>query len=113
MGSRARRLNGPKFGVFAVCGIIALYLLLLLSNSAAAAPGDCLGSPIRDITFTSDSVIHLKGCNETFTLSEVAAAPAVGPSRLELVDAVNKVWFLKVNLKVEEGATLNVVGGAI
>jgi parallel beta-helix repeat protein len=76
-----------------------------------AAAADCLGSPERRVRYTSDGVIHLEGCGQVFTLSEVAAAPSVGPSRLELVDAANKAWFLKVKLKVEEGATLRIIGG--
>jgi parallel beta-helix repeat protein len=40
------------------------------------------------------------------------AAAGIGADKLELVDPANKIWFLKVKLKVEEGATLNVVGGA-
>jgi parallel beta-helix repeat protein len=78
----------------------------------AASPIDCLGAPARQIRYTSDGVIHLEGCGQTFTLSQVAAAPAVGPTRLELVDPANKIWLLKVKLKVEEGATLRLIGGA-
>lgn len=79
--------------------------------SGTTAASDCLGSPTRGIRYTSDGVIHLEGCNQTFTLTEVAAAPVVGPTRLALVDAANKIWQLNVKLKVEEGATLRVVGG--
>ena len=80
--------------------------------NAEAAPTDCLGSPTRQLRYTSDGVIHLAGCGQTFTLTDVAAAPVVGAGRLELVDPANKIWLLKTNLKVEEGATLRVVGGA-
>ncbi|MBC8161792.1 MAG: right-handed parallel beta-helix repeat-containing protein, partial [Roseiflexaceae bacterium] len=75
------------------------------------AASDCLGLPTRRIRYTSDGVIHLEGCGQVFTLGQVAAAPAVGPDKLELVDPVGKVWLLKVSLKVEEGATLQVIGG--
>src|SRR5262245_20047477 len=44
---------------------------------AEAAPTDCLGSPTRQIRYTSDGVIHLAGCGQSFTLSEVAAAPTI------------------------------------
>ena len=52
-------------------------------------------------------MIHLEGCGQIFTLSDIQAA-GIGPDKLELVDAANKIWFLKVKLKVEEGATLRV-----
>lgn len=74
-----------------------------------AAAGDCLGWPTRRVRYTSDGVIHLEGCGQTFTLSHVAEALG-DTSKLELVDAARKIWLLKVSLKVEEGATLNVIG---
>jgi parallel beta-helix repeat protein len=77
-----------------------------------ASPNACLGAPTRQIRYTSDGVIHLEGCGQAFTLSQVAASPAVGPARLELVDPASKIWLLKVKLKVEEGATLRLIGGA-
>src|SRR5262245_18917533 len=46
----------------------------------AASPTDCLGAPSRQIRYTSDGVIHLEGCGQSFTLSQVAAATAVGPT---------------------------------
>ncbi len=73
---------------------------------------DCMGAATRTIRYTSDGVIHLAGCGQTFTLTDVAAAKVVDASKLELVDPANKIWFLKVKLKVEEGATLNIIGGA-
>jgi parallel beta-helix repeat protein len=78
---------------------------------AAAAPTDCLGVPTRQIRYTSDGVIHLEGCGQLFTLTQVAADAHVGPSKLELVDAPNKIWLLKTKLRIEEGATLKVIGG--
>ncbi|HEX5690976.1 MAG TPA: right-handed parallel beta-helix repeat-containing protein [Roseiflexaceae bacterium] len=83
-----------------------------MQPSAAAAPSDCLGATARNIRYTSDGVIHLEGCGQTFTLSQIAADPDAGPDRLQLVDAANKIWLLKIKLKVEEGATLKVIGGA-
>lgn len=79
--------------------------------SVAAAPAECLGSATRQIRYTSDGVIHLAGCGQTFRLSDIAAAPGMSPDRLQLVDPAAKIWLLKANLKVEEGARLNVVGG--
>jgi parallel beta-helix repeat protein len=78
---------------------------------AAAAATDCLGLATRRVRYTSDGVIHLEGCGQVFRLSDIAAA-GIGADKLELVDRANKVWLLKVKLKVEEGATLRVVGGA-
>src|SRR5690349_6781578 len=71
-------------------------------QSAATAPTDCLGAPARQIRYTSDGVIHLEGCGQLFTLTQVAADSHVGPSRLQLVDAANKIWLLKTKLKIEE-----------
>jgi poly(beta-D-mannuronate) C5 epimerase len=83
-----------------------------MPSGAAASPADCRGAAMRKIRYTSDGVIHLEGCGQSFTLSQVAASPAVGPTRLEQVDSANKIWLLKVKLKVEEGATLRLIGGA-
>lgn len=76
-----------------------------------AAATDCLGWSTRRIRYTSDGVIHLEGCGQIFTLTQVAEALR-DPSKLELVDPENRIWFLKVNLKVEEGAQLHVIGGS-
>jgi parallel beta-helix repeat protein len=81
------------------------------SSVHVAAASDCLGWPSRRIRYTTDGVLHLEGCGQTFTLSDIAAA-GVGTDKLELVDPANKLWLLKVKLKVEEGATLRVTGGA-
>lgn len=80
-------------------------------DGAQLQPSDCLGSPARRVRYTGDGVIHLEGCGQTFRLSDVAAA-GVGADKLQLVDPAAKIWLLKVKLKVEEGATLRVVGGA-
>ena len=77
----------------------------------SAAPSDCLGNPNRNVRYTSDGVIHVEGCGESFTLTDVAASRRVTTDMLELVDAENKIWLLKVKMKVKEGATLNVIGG--
>jgi parallel beta-helix repeat protein len=80
------------------------------ASAGAVAATDCLGLPTRRIRYTSDGVIHLEGCGQTFRLSDVRAA-GIGADKLDLVDPANKIWFLKVKLKVEEGATLDIVGG--
>ena len=77
----------------------------------AAEPGACLGAPGRAVRYTSDGVIHLQGCGQSFRLSDLVAA-GIGADKLELTDRANKIWLLKVKLKVEEGATLVVAGGA-
>jgi parallel beta-helix repeat protein len=81
------------------------------SARIAAAATDCFGFPTRRIRYTSDGVIHLEGCGQAFTLSDIQAA-GIGADKLELVDPINKIWFLKTKLKVEEGASLRVIGGA-
>src|SRR5262249_48664735 len=80
-------------------------------GGVASAATDCLGWPTRRIRYTSDGVIHLEGCGQTFVLSDIPAA-GIGADKLEQVDPANKIWLLKVKLKVEEGATLHVAGGA-
>jgi parallel beta-helix repeat protein len=77
---------------------------------AAAAATDCLGSPTRKVRYTSDGVIHLEGCGQSFRLTDLPAA-GIGADKLELVDPANKIWLLKAKLKVEEGATLVIAGG--
>jgi mannuronan 5-epimerase len=84
----------------------------LAAPGVASAPTDCLGSPTRKIRYTSAGILYLEGCGQVFTLSDIRAAPGISTSHLELVDAPNKVWLLKVKLKITEGATLQVVGGA-
>jgi len=81
------------------------------SAARLTAAADCLGWPTRRIRYTSDGVLHLEGCGQTFMLSDIPAA-GIGADKLELVDPSNKIWLLKVDLKVEEGATLRVIGGA-
>lgn len=81
-------------------------------SATAGSPTDCLGATTRTVRYTSDGVIHVAGCGQTFTLSDVDAAPVVDDSKLHLIDAANKIWLLKVKLKVEEGATLKIIGGA-
>jgi parallel beta-helix repeat protein len=82
-----------------------------LAGARVAVATDCLGLPARRIRYTSDGVLHLEGCGQIFTLSDIPAA-GFGADKLELVDPANKIWFLKIKLKVEEGATLRVIGGA-
>ena len=81
------------------------------ASARGVAATDCLGLPTRRIRVTSDGVLHLEGCGQIFTLSDLPAA-GIGADMLELVDPANKIWFLKIKLKVEEGATLRVIGGA-
>ncbi|HET9221674.1 MAG TPA: right-handed parallel beta-helix repeat-containing protein, partial [Roseiflexaceae bacterium] len=81
------------------------------ATAEAHIAADCLGWPARRVRYTSDGVLHLEGCGQIFTLSDMLAA-GVGADKLELVDPAGKVWLLKVKLKVEEGATLRVIGGA-
>ena len=106
-----QQISGVAIRLFVALAVAVGLTLPLLDARPAAAAGTCLGSAIRQITYTSDGVIHLKGCDQVFTLTDVASASVVGPGKLELVDPINKIWYLKVNLLVEEGATLRIVGG--
>jgi poly(beta-D-mannuronate) C5 epimerase len=78
---------------------------------ATPAATDCLGLATRRVRYTSDGVIHLEGCGQSFRLGDIVAA-GIGADKLELIDPANKIWLLKVKLKVEEGAMLNVAGGS-
>lgn len=76
-------------------------------------PNACNGNSSRNIRYASSTNrIYLEGCDQQFTLTQIAADPAISSSQLELVDAGNKIWFLKANLMLEEGASLNVIGGS-
>ena len=97
-----------------------------ITEVAAQQSGACLGwtsggatYTTRRMQYTSDGILHLVGCNETFTLSQILTAlqgnTIVGSEpadALQLVDPAQKIWMLNVKLQVEEGATLNLVGGS-
>ncbi len=90
--------------------------------SAAASATDCLGykggGANRFVEYTSDGVIHVAGCGQTWTLSEVyAALPLRVTNKYEskdtlLTQVAPKEWLLRRSLQVEEGATLVIRGGA-
>ena len=119
--------------VFAVLSLLAVMVLPLFRVSpplvaSAAQTGECLGYTntqgtkftTRALRWTSDvsngGVLHVIGCGETFTLTDIKNAAGSGINGaeptdfLQLIDPVNKVWMLNVNLTVEEGATLNLIG---
>ena len=91
--------------------VVVLSASIVNATELMVPTDNCLGSGGRDVRYTSDGVIHLEGCDEVFTLTEIAADSSVTTDMLELVDAANKIWYLKVDLKVEEGTTFNVIGG--
>jgi parallel beta-helix repeat protein len=83
---------------------------LARQGAAQSTPG-CQGAATRSVSYSATSnIVYLRGCGQSFTLSQVAQS--VGPAQLELVDAANRIWHLKANLRVEEGATLVVAGAA-
>jgi parallel beta-helix repeat protein len=89
------------------------------SAQAASTCEGWKGITTRRIQYTTDGVLHLVGCNESFTLTDIVTAAAnnqivgVEPAGfLQQVDAGNKIWMLNVNLVIEEGATLNLIGGS-
>jgi len=130
MTQRTCRTRHCSLGrIFAALVIIALVLPLRVftpSAPSSQAASTCLGwttggntYTTRRIQYTSDGVLHLVGCNEAFTLTDILNAAnantIVGsePANfLQLVDSGQKIWMLNVNLTVEEGATLNLVGGS-
>ena len=105
--------------------LVALPMPLMTPPQVSAA-STCLGwtsggttYTTRRIQYTTDGVLHLVGCNETFTLTDVLNADnantIVGsePANfLQLVDSSQKIWMLNIPLSVEEGATLNLIGGS-
>lgn len=111
-------------------GVLALLLsgLAWMAPSRAeaqAAPG-CVGWTSGGVTYTtrrmqytSDGTLHLVGCGETFTLTDILTGiqnnTIVGSEPLDaiqLVDPAAKTWMLNVKLNIEEGATLNLIGGS-
>lgn len=116
--------------IIRVLGLIALVLPLLPHSSptlvTAQTSTSCLGwttggttYTTRRLQYTSDGVLHLVGCGEVFTLTDILNALNTGkivgsePSdALQLVDPVYKIWMLNVKLQIEEGATLLLIGGA-
>jgi parallel beta-helix repeat protein len=118
---------------YALARILAALILLIVavpipsispfapSAHAASTCEGWKGITSRKLQFTSDGVLHVVGCNETFTLSDIYSAQQNGtishtgtlPTILEQVGASSdKVWMLDTNLVIEEGATLNLIGGS-
>ena len=130
MALRARHTRCRSLGrVLAALAVIALLLPLWAARPSAPstrAASTCLGwtsggktYTTRRIQYTSDGVLHLVGCDESFTLTDILDAANAGqisgsePSGfLQQVDSGQKIWMLNVNLTVEEGATLNLIGGS-
>lgn len=92
---------------------------------SAAAASDCLEDPAvtRRVRYTTDGVIHAEGCGQVFTMADIYnELPAVirvnsttnetRPKGEVLQQISTNVWLLKVDLLIEEGATLNVIGGS-
>lgn len=116
-GSRTRRQHVLAMAAL----VVTLAVLLLPPAGTQAQTTGCVGwqgYTERRIQYTSDGVLHLVGCGEVFTLTDVLNAlngnavfgtPPAGA--LQLVDPAAKTWLLNVKLIVEEGATLNVIGG--
>ena len=106
--------------------VVALPMPMLRPVAPVHAASTCLGwtsggttYTTRRIQYTSDGILHLVGCNETFTLTDILNADnantIVGsePANfLQLVDSGQKIWMLNIPLSIEEGATLNLIGGS-
>jgi hypothetical protein len=113
--------------IVAVVAILAVAVPIrpATRTAAQAAPG-CIGWTSGGVTYTtrrmqytSDGILHLVGCGEVFTLTDIRNALSANTifgtepaDAVQLVDATNKTWMLNVRLNVEEGATLNLIGGA-
>lgn len=95
-------------------------LLPAFSTSAPAASaaqgGTCRGAKTRTVRYAaSNNTAYVEGCDSTWSLTEVASrldGIKAAKGKLRLVDAGNKIWYLGANLRVMEGATLGIVGGA-
>jgi hypothetical protein len=111
-------------------GVLALLLSglawLAPTRAGAQAVSGCVGwtsgtntYTTRRMQYTSDGVLHLIGCGEVFSLTDILTGvrnnTIVGTEpadAVQLVDPAAKIWMLNVRLNVEEGATLNLIGGA-
>lgn len=90
--------------------LLTLLAPLLAASPAQAAGPECQGSPTRVIRYAATSnTVYLEGCNQLFTPSDVLARYRDG-SKTQLVDAANKIWYLKANIMVTEGAVLSIKG---
>src|SRR5215467_14108032 len=79
---------------------------LVIATALPASAVSCT-SPVRYASSTN--TIYLVTA-QAFTPTDIKAACAAAP--LTLVDPVNKVWELSADLIIQNGATLNLHGGA-
>lgn len=84
----------------------ATLLYFFFAPSVEAAT--CVSSNIRFAS--SSNTIYVTGSVEC-TLSNIKSIRPTAP--LNVVDAPNKIWLLKANLKLEQGARLDLHGGSI
>jgi parallel beta-helix repeat protein len=88
-----------------VAGVVAAGALTALAAGTASAAG--CGATARFASSTN--TVYLTGPG-TCTLSDLAAL-GVKPAQLKQTDAANKVWYLTANLRIEQGAELDLHGG--
>lgn len=88
--------------------LILLGFIFFRSITPQVQAADCTLSNIRFAS--SSNTIYISG-PVTCTLSQLKALKSSVP--LDLVDADSKIWLLKANLKLEGGATLNLLGSSL
>ncbi|MBI2012144.1 right-handed parallel beta-helix repeat-containing protein [Candidatus Daviesbacteria bacterium] len=88
--------------------LLSLIIIFFAVQSKEVRAADCALSNIRFAS--SSNTIYLSG-PITCSLSQLKALKSSLP--LYLVDASSKTWLLKANLKLEDGATLNLYGTSI
>ncbi len=88
--------------------LLSLIIIFFGIQSKEVRAADCTTSNIRFAS--SSNTIYVSG-PVTCTLSQLKTLKSSLP--LDLVDSSNKIWLLKANLKLENGATLNLYGSSI
>jgi parallel beta-helix repeat protein len=83
---------------------------LTATDSAGGFTGSATFTPSWGRYSFSTNTIYVTG-PVTVALSDIAATVSGAP--LQLVDPVNHIWFLKANLVLQQGATLNLHGTSI
>lgn len=99
-------------------GVKSVNMTLNAGGSQTVTASDAAASVTSSITITpipirfsaASNTIYVTG-NVTVTLSDILAAVPTAP--LSQVDTTNHIWFLKANLILQQGATLNLKGTAI
>lgn len=97
---------GRKLLFSIVFNFLIVAFVLLFPNPSLAAT--CTSSHVRFAS--SSNILYVTGPVDC-TLSDIKSIRPTAP--LDLVDSTNKIWLLKTNLKLEQGAILHLRGASV